>query len=81
MTTAPDMLYLTSPSPPGGAVVTCALDPPLTINLPDSVTLTLSFSINNSFEWVEHSNPNIFEPFEGDTIYDVGIRGLKVTRN
>ena len=38
----------------------------------------ISISTNHAFEWIEHSTPGIFEPLDGDTIYDFGLRGAKV---
>jgi len=74
---APNVLYQSSPVP-AGCIVTCAIDQGLYQDIVDSNSITLSISSNKCFEWVEHSNPNYFEPFNGDSIYDIGIRGIKI---
>jgi hypothetical protein len=76
--TQPNVLYNSLVPPSGGCIVTCRIDPELTLGDLDSRTITLSISSNKCFEWTEHSDPNYFEPFNGDTIVDVGIRGVKV---
>jgi len=79
-TASPNILYNTVPTPSNSCVVTCAIDPPLFFDHPDNKTITISLSTNKSFEWIENSDPDFFEPFNGDTIYDFGIRGIKVTQ-
>ncbi len=78
LTTQPNILYNSNPVPSGGCIVTCPITPFLFLDKPDSISITISISTNKSFEWIEHSDPAFFEPFDGDTIVDVGIRGIKV---
>ncbi len=70
--------------PAGSCIVTGAFDQSLNITGEETedVTLTLSFSINNSFEWIDNNNngewdfnlnDNTVEP-----LVDMGLRGLKV---
>jgi hypothetical protein len=80
-TVQPNILYNSVPSQIGSCVVTCALNPAVFIEDLDSLGLTISISSNHSLEWIENSDPTYFEPFDGDTIYDVGIRGIRATRN
>ncbi len=77
-TTQPNVLSSSSPIPIGGCIVTCPILPTLFLDQPDTKIITISISSNKSFEWVDHSDPNYFEPFDGDTIVDVGIRGVKI---
>jgi hypothetical protein len=73
-----------SPIPAGSCVVTGQFIGPagtlqsLTITGTETsdIVITVSLSTNNSFEWVEHSGDNYFQPAAGDTVVDMGIRGL-----
>ncbi|MDX1653169.1 MAG: hypothetical protein R3277_11790 [Brumimicrobium sp.] len=77
-TTVPNPLSATSPIPPGSCVVTGQFPTSLTItgNETEDIIVELSFSINNSFEWSDALDNNVFEPLDGDTVVDMGIRGL-----
>lgn len=77
-TTVPNPLFATSPIPQGSCVVTGQFAQPLVItgNETEDIHVIMSLSTNNSFEWVEHSTPGIYEPLDGDTVVDMGIRGL-----
>lgn len=77
-TTVPNPLSGTSPIPAGSCVVTGAFASPLAItgSETDDIIITVSLSTNNSFEWVENSTAGFFEPADGDTVVDMGIRGL-----
>lgn len=77
-TTVPNPLFATSPIPQGSCVVTGQFAQPLVItgNETQDIHVVMSLSTNNSFEWVEHSTPGIYEPLNGDTVTDMGIRGL-----
>lgn len=77
-TTVPNPINNTSPIPAGSCVVTGPFSTPLTIsgNETQDIVITVSLSVNKSFEWVENSNPDYFEPAAGDTVVDMGIRGL-----
>lgn len=77
-TTVPNPLFATSPIPSGSCVVTGQFASPLTItgNETSDIVITLSLSTNNSFEWKEYAGNNYYEPMDGDTVVDMGIRGL-----
>jgi hypothetical protein len=77
-TTVPNPISSTSPIPAGSCVVTGPFTTPLTITGSETsdIVITLSLSTNQSFEWVEHGNNNYYEPLDGDTVVDMGIRGL-----
>ena len=82
-TTVVNPLFATSPILPGSCVVIGKLAKPLVIagDEKKDVTVTLSFSINQSFEWVD-ANGNGQLDFYGDgvtsneRIVDMGLRGL-----
>ena len=78
ITTVPNPLSSTSPIPPGSCLVTGQFPSNLVItgNETQDIIVELSFSTNNSFEWSDALQNNIFEPLDGDTVVDMGIRGL-----
>ncbi len=77
-TTVPNPIAATSPIPPGSCVVTGQFPAPLVITGQEKrdIIITVSLSVNHSFEWVEHSTAGLFEPLAGDTVVDMGVRGL-----
>ncbi len=77
-TTVPNPIFASSPIPQGSCVVTGAFANALTItgNETEDIHVVVSLSTNQSFEWVEHSTPGFYEPLNGDTVVDMGIRGL-----
>jgi len=77
-TTVPNPLFATSPVPQGSCVVTGQFENAFTItgNETQDVTVTLSFSINNSFEWTEVNADGKYEPTAGEQVVDMGLRGL-----
>ena len=77
-TTVPNPIATTSPIPSGSCVVTGPFTSPLIItgNETNDIVISVSLSTNKSFEWVDHSNPSYYEPLAGDTVIDMGIRGL-----
>lgn len=77
-TTVPNPLASTSPIPAGSCVVTGKFSQPLVITGQEKsdITITLSLSTNNSFEWQENSNNTKFDPSLGDNVVDMGLRGL-----
>ncbi len=79
VTTVPNPISTTSPIPAGSCVVTGQFDEPLIItgNETQDVVVTISLSTNNSFEWQDLNNNNLFDPLEGETVVDMGLRGLK----
>jgi len=77
-TTVPNPINSTSPIPAGSCVVTGPFSSALTItgNETSDIVITVSLSTNKSFEWAEHSTANYYEPLAGDSVVDMGIRGL-----
>jgi hypothetical protein len=71
-------LFGSSPVPNGSCVVTGKLAQPLVItgNETGNIKIVLAFSINNSFEWVDSTPDGKFEPGAGETVVDMGLRGL-----
>ena len=82
-TTVPNPLFATSPVPQGSCVVTGQFANALTItgNETEDVVVTLSLSINNSFEWQEVNADGQYEPSAGEQVVDMGFRGLVPTAN
>lgn len=77
-TTVPNPLAATSPIPAGSCVVTGKFANSLVITGSETkdVVVTLSLSINQSFEWQEVILDGKFEPSAGETVVDMGLRGL-----
>jgi hypothetical protein len=77
-TTVPNPLFDSSPIPQGSCVVTGQFENGLTIsgNETNDIVVTLSFSINNSFEWTEVNLDGKFELGANEQVVDMGLRGL-----
>ncbi|WP_114905176.1 hypothetical protein [Kordia sp. SMS9] len=77
-TTVPNPLFDSSPVPQGSCVVTGQFTNAFTItgNETQDVEVTLSFSVNNSFEWTEINADGKYEPSIGEQPVDMGLRGL-----
>jgi hypothetical protein len=77
-TTVPNPLFATSAIPPNSCVVTGKFVNDLVIgtNETKDITVTLSLSINKSFEWRDTVQDGRFEPAAGDYVVDMGLRGL-----
>ncbi|MEW7291880.1 hypothetical protein [Aquimarina sp. 2304DJ70-9] len=79
-TTVPNPLFATSPIPQGSCVVTGSFDRSLVItgNETKNITVTLTLSINKSFEWVDVNGNGKWDvdPNSGENIVDMGLRGL-----
>lgn len=77
-TTVPNPLFASSPIPAGSCVVTASFSSPLVItgNETQDIVVEVSLSINNSFEWIESGGNNLYEPLDGDTVIDMGVRGM-----
>ncbi|MEZ4937941.1 MAG: hypothetical protein R2799_10165 [Crocinitomicaceae bacterium] len=71
-------IFTSSPVPNGSCVITGKLAQPLVItgNETGNVKIVLAFSINNSFEWQDNTADGKFEPAAGETVVDMGLRGL-----
>ncbi len=84
-TTVPNPIAGTSPIPPGSCVVTGDFPTPLTItgNETQDIVVTINLSTNNSFEWRDLNGDGLYEPSDGvnpgDTVVDMGLRGLYPT--
>ena len=78
-TTVVNPLFASSPIPAGSCVVTAAFSGgPLTITGKETsdIVVTVSLSINKSFEWVDVIPDGQWEPLKGENIVDMGIRGM-----
>lgn len=82
-TTVVNPLFASSPVPPGSCVVTGKFATPLVVTGDENqdITVTLAFSINQSFEWVDSNGNNQLDIYaDGVTppekIVDMGLRGL-----
>jgi len=77
-TTVVNPISQTSPLPSGSCTVTGTFPQPFTItgNEKNDVVIDLSFSINKSFEWKDPDGNGIYNPLDGDTVVDMGLRGL-----
>ena len=76
--TMPNFLHYSWPVPQDKYVVTFPITSDMEFTRPGYKEIVISISTNNNFEWIDHSDPNYFEPFDGDSIYDFGISGIKV---
>lgn len=77
-TTVPNPLFATSPIPHKSCVVTGKFANAFVItgNETKNVEVTLSLSVNNSFEWKEVNFDGKYEPSAGENVVDMGLRGL-----
>ena len=77
-TTVVNPLFNSSPIPAGSCVVTGQFASTLHItgSETEDLTIVVSLSTNDSFEWVEHGGNAVYEPLQGDTVVDMGIRGM-----
>lgn len=83
-TTVVNPLSATTPTPPGSCLVTGSFDGnalEITGNETEDVVVTLSFSTNKSFEWIDdNGNGELDIDFSAGTVeavVDMGLRGLK----
>ncbi|MEM6298363.1 MAG: hypothetical protein AAF740_06715 [Bacteroidota bacterium] len=83
-TTVVNPLAATSPIPAGSCVITGAFDRPLEItgNETEDITVVLSFSIQNSFEWQDTNGNGEWDinvaQATSERVADMGLRGLEV---
>ena len=77
-TTVVNPLFATSPIPAGSCLATGAFLLPLIITGTETndIVIQVSLSTNDSFEWIELDGDNVFEPIDGETVVDMGVRGL-----
>jgi hypothetical protein len=82
-TTVPNPIEATSPIPRNlnSCVVTGKFASNLVINGNETndIVVTLSLSVNNSFEWQEITADGKYEPSIGENVVDMGLRGLLPT--
>lgn len=82
-TTVPNP-FTSSPIPAGSCVVTGQFVntaqslSPLTItgSETEDIVITVSLSTNKSFEWIEVTADNLYQPEIGEVVVDMGLRGL-----
>jgi hypothetical protein len=77
-TTVPNPIASTSPIPAGSCVVTGQFATPFTVTGKETAndTIIVSLSTNKSFEFTDANHTGIYEPLNGDTVVNMGIRGL-----
>lgn len=81
-TTVPNPIFATSPIPAGSCVVTGAfVNAPsnkltITGNETSDIVIEVSLSTNKSFEWIEVINDGKWSPSKGESVVDMGIRGM-----
>lgn len=81
-TTVPNPIFATSPIPAGSCVVTGAfVNAPsnkltITGNETTDIVIEVSLSTNKSFEWTEVINDGKWSPSKGESVVDMGIRGM-----
>lgn len=83
-TTVVNPNFANSPIPAGSCLVTgqfvnsSGSNSPLTITGSEQhdIIVTVSLSTNKSFEWKENNNDNYYQPTAGDTVVDMGLRGM-----
>lgn len=88
-TTVVNPIQSTSPIPAGSCVVTGQFvdgafnlsNLNITGNETSDIVITVSLSTNGSFEWIENGSDNFYEPNAGDTVVDMGVRGMIPIKN
>ena len=84
-TTVVNPLFASSAIPPGSCLVTGQFVGPgganealiITGQETSDIIVTVSMSVNQSFEWKEYTGDNNFNPLNGDTVVNMGVRGMK----
>lgn len=88
-TTVVNPLFATSPIPAGSCLVTgqfvdnTMANSPLVITGTETndIVITVSLSTNKSFEWIDSTPDGYYQPEIGETVVDMGIRGLIPIKN
>lgn len=77
-TTVPNPLFASSPIPQGSCLVTGEFTSPLIVtgNESSDINIVVSLSVNKSFEWIDVDGNGTYDPNNGDTVIDMGIRGM-----
>ena len=81
-TTVVNPLFSTSPIPQGSCVVTSSIAPgglKITGTETKDIVIEVSLSTNKSFEWKELVADGKWEPSKGESVVDMGIRGMRAT--
>ncbi len=88
-TTVPNPNFTNSPIPAGSCLVTgqfvdlSQTNSPLVITGSETqdIIITVSLSINHSFEWHETVADGYYQPLRGDYVVDMGVRGMIPIKN
>lgn len=78
-TTVVNPIFDTSPVPAGSCVVTAAFVPGklvITGKETENIIIEVAVSTNKSFEWIESNNNGKWDPAKGESVVDMGIRGI-----
>lgn len=77
-TTVPNPIQATSPIPLNSCVVTGGFAQPFVITGEETedITIMVSLSTNNSFEWEDQNGNDQWDPLDGENVVDMGLRGL-----
>ena len=78
-TTVVNPLFGTSAIPAGSCVVTAAFNPgsiTITGNETQDIVITVSLSINKSFEWIDYNGNHLWDALSGEPVVDMGVRGM-----
>ena len=84
-TTVPNPIAISSPVPAGSCVVTGDFPTDLVLigNETEDIIVNINLSTNKSFEWRDLNGDGFYEPSDGvnpgDTVVDMGLRGLYPT--
>ncbi|MFT5647685.1 MAG: hypothetical protein ACI976_002379, partial [Aureispira sp.] len=83
-TTVVNPLSGTTPTPTGSCLITGSFDGnalEITGDETEDIVVTLSFSTNNSFEWIDNNGNGVLDVDLSagtiETVVDMGLRGLK----
>lgn len=79
-TTVFNPIFASSPIPAGSCLVTGEFDnAPLVINgnETEDITVILSVTTNQSFEWTDPDGNGVYNPLDGDVPVDMGLRGME----
>ena len=74
----PNPIDDTSPVPEGSCVVTGQFPSALVIpaNASEDINIEVVISINQSFEWEDGNGNGKYEPLLGESVVDMGTRGV-----
>lgn len=77
-TTVPNPIQATSPIPLNSCVVTGGFAQPFVVtgDETEDITILVSLSTNQSFEWEDLNDDDQWDPLDGENVVDMGLRGL-----